>query len=200
MTGRSFQSMNFDDEDDLHRLLYCAYLVGTGCCYSYDSFEKAIKTNRKHLSRAIRQISRYNSLTQQFSVLTPTAASTSDEDSSTLPFIGDIAARLVVDGGLDARYVMREMTIEDMLLFIKALDEKQRQAAESQRLWTYISILPHIDRKKLESPQKLIVFPWEAEVRKQEAKLAIEELKSEFESFMRGGTPDSLKTESQENG
>lgn len=200
MTGRSFQSIDFNCEDDIHKLLYCAYWVGTSREESYDSFVKTIKANPRHFTRAINQISQHNLLAQQFSALTPVMTGANHEDGAAPPFMGDVAARLVIAGGMDAHYVMRDMTIDDMLLFIKALDDKQRQEAESQRLWTYISILPHIDRKKLKSPQKLIVFPWETAARQQEAIQTIEELKTEFEAFMRGGTPDTLKTETQEDG
>jgi hypothetical protein len=103
--------------------------------------------------------------------------------------MGDIAARLIVMGGMDARYVMREMTVEDMLMFVKALDDKQRQEAESQRLWTYLSMLPHVDGKKLNTPQKLLMFPWEVETRVKEVQQVTAELKAEFESFMRSTTP-----------
>lgn len=200
MTGRSFQTMSFENEDDLYRLLYCAYWVGTGCDAPYEIFERTLRKNPKYLSQAIYQISHYNTLSRQFSVLTPVVEKDSDEEGSTPSFMGDIAAHLVVEGGLDARYVMRDMTIEDMLLFIKAIDNKQRQTAESQRMWTYISILPHVDKKKLKTPQNLIMFPWEVESRKQEAEKATEELKAEFEAFMRGGAPNLLKTETQKNG
>ncbi len=192
LTGRSFQSINFENEDDLHRLLYCAYWVETGCITSYDTFAKTMKANPKQFRKALNNLTRYNSLTQQFSGLAPEAHEQTAEDTEMtghLSLISDVATRLIIVGGMDARYVMREMTINDMLLFVRALDDKQRQESESQRLWTYLSMLPHVDGKKLDTPQKLVTFPWEVEERKQELKRVKEELYAEFESFMRGDTP-----------
>ena len=82
--------------------------------------------------------------------------------------------------------MMQEMTIEDMTLFIKALNEKVRQEEESRRRWTYFSILPHVDGKKLSSPDKMMIFPWEAEQQKREAEKVLQDNKEKFERFMRG--------------
>lgn len=203
LTGRSFRAINLENEEDLCSLLYCAYCVGVGCTSSYEVFSKTMKSNSKLYRRAIKAFTHHNTLTQQFSALTPAMQKSSDNDTNSvqqLSFIGDIAARLVIAGGVDVHYVMRDMTVNDMLLFVKALDDRQRQESEAQRLWTYLSMLPHVDGKKLNTPQKLITFPWEIEERKQEIKRVKEEMYAEFESFMRGGNPASLETKEQDNG
>lgn len=191
LTGRSFQLMNYEDEGDLYKLLYCAYWVATGCEHSFEVFQKTVQQSPKFFNRAIKALTRYNTLASQFASMTPAVqiADSSEKESQTPPFMGDIAARLIVMGGMDARYVMREMTVEDMLMFVRALDDKQRQEAESQRLWTYLSMLPHVDGKKLNTPQKLLMFPWEMETRVKEVQQVTAELKAEFESFMRSNTP-----------
>jgi hypothetical protein len=54
-------------------------------------------------------------------------------------------------------------------------------------------MLPHVDGKKLDSPQKLMMFPWEVEKHKQEVKRVTDEARAEFEAFMRGGIPSAPK-------
>ena len=193
LTGRSFQSMNFDDEGDLHRLLYCAYWVGTGCDSTFEIFTKTLSVNPRYYTRAMKELTRYNTLAAQFASLAPSVQAETEAEQGDSQFMSDVAARLVIVGGMDARYVMREMSVEDMLLFVKALDDKQRQEMESQRLWTYLAMLPHVDGKKLDSPQKLMMFPWEVEKHKQEVKRVTDEARAEFEAFMRGGIPSAPK-------
>ncbi len=186
LTGRSFQEMNFDDAGDLHRLLYCAYIIDHKNHSTFDVFERSLQSNTRLYKQALAELSRHNAAVAQFSTikLNDSIGSESSEDGPT--FIGDVAARLVVMAGIDARYVMREMTVEDMLRYVRALGEKQRQEAEAQRLWCYLSILPHIDGRKLNSPQKLITFPWEVEANRAESLRVAEQGKAEFEKFIRG--------------
>ena len=44
---------------------------------------------------------------------------------------------------------------------------------ENDRFWTYLTVLPHVDSKKLKEPSDLIEFTWEKDNRKRtaEAKL-----------------------------
>jgi hypothetical protein len=186
LTGRSFQQMNFEDVADLHRLLYCAYLIGQPNPATFEVFEQTLLGNPRLYKQAINHLSRYNTVSAQFASIKQQPTLTEETEPSAPMLLGDVAARLVVSGGLDAHYVMREMTIEDMLRYVKALDEKQRQQAESQRLWTYLSILPHIDKKKCPSPEKMLPFPWEVEALQEASMRVAEQMKDEFERFMRG--------------
>lgn len=61
--------------------------------------------------------------------------------------IGEIVSMLVM-GGLDAHYAMEEMDLCDLPLYIEAYERKRKEELENARLWTYISILPHIDGKR----------------------------------------------------
>ena len=185
MTRRTFRCINFADEDDAQRLLYCSYIVGLDNPPSYAEFRTLIATNKRYRRLFVSAMERYNDFLLQFSAR-ETPEEGAEQDASEGCSIGDIAAKLIVSGGIDARYVMQEMTIEDMTLFIKALNEKVRQEEESRRRWTYFSILPHVDGKKLSSPDKMMIFPWEAEQQKREAEKVLQDNKEKFERFMRG--------------
>lgn len=185
LTGRSFQLMNFDEVADLHKLLYCAWLINNPGESTFEAFETALIANKRAYKRAIAELSHYNVVTAQFATLQHPISPTDDDPDEPI-FLGDVTARLVIMGGMDARYVMREMTVEDMMRYVRALDDRQKQESESSRLWTYLSILPHVDGKKLDTPQKLITFPWEVEALRAEAKRVAEASREEFEKFMRG--------------
>lgn len=181
--------MDFTSEDDLHRLLYCAHIVGKADdAPAYETFATAIRINKNVYAQAIAALVQYNNVAAQFTQVLKKVDSEPSETTETT--LGDAVARLVVVGGIDPHYAMREMSIEDMLLYVKALDDKQRQEAESSRLWTYIQVAPHIDQKKTPSPQKLYPFPWEVELMKAKAVEIAEQNKEEFEKFMRTGATD----------
>lgn len=190
MTHRSFRTMDFADEGDNMRLIYCSYIVGQDNPPSYKEFEYLL-TQKRFRSKFTQAMTRYNIFLSQFTAqrMTEGAGAEQDEDMT----IGSIAARLIVSGGIDAQYVMREMSIEDMPMYIEALNDKIKREEESRRMWTYFNILPHIDSKKLKSPEKLVVFSWELERIQEEAKKIAEDSRAEFEAFMRG--EDTIKTE-----
>ena len=63
-------------------------------------------------------------------------------------FITQMIPILVVDCGLDINYVLNEMQYTDIDLYIKYKDDKERSKLEEKRLFTYMTVLPHIDSKK----------------------------------------------------
>lgn len=83
--------------------------------------------------------------------------SKSDSDDT---YMGDLAAVLITSG-IDAHFVLYEMELFEVIDYIKALDVKKKEQMENDRFWTFWSILPHVNSKKLKSPQDLIKFPWE---------------------------------------
>ena len=184
MTHRSFRTMNFADEQDNSKLIYCSYIVGLDSPPSFKEFE--ILLSQKRFMRAFsRAMARYNQFLEQF-VSRPQMELSGETESDEEITIGSVAARLIVQGGIDARFVMQDMMLEDIPMFVEALNDKIRREEESRRMWTYFNILPHIDSKKLTSPEKLVIFPWEAQKIEAEARRVAEESRAEFEAFMRG--------------
>ena len=95
------------------------------------------------------------------------------------PYMGDLAA-LLITFGLDAHFVLYEMKLFEIGDYLKAIDEHKKEQMERDRLWTFYTILPHVDHKKLKKPQDLMPFPWEKEEIEKEA---LEQLKKDEEMF-----------------
>ena len=76
-----------------------------------------------------------------------------DDDNDEVMTIGKIVSSLIVQYGIDAHYVMNEMSTYEIYDFFRAAEAKA---------------------KKIKSPEKLIPFSWEAKERKKKAE---EELK-----------------------
>ncbi len=181
MTQRPFQDIDFNDEDDIRKALYCASVVYSETPYTYTEFLTVMENKR--ISRGyVKSLTRYNEYVAQF--VTATADRGADQGSGTSEStrIGEVAANLIVHG-LDAHFVLDEMTIGDIPMYIHAMNEKIQREEESRRLWTYLSVLPHVGSKKLKSPQKLYEFPWE---RHEMTLSEREKAKREFLDFMAG--------------
>lgn len=194
MTHRSFRTMDFTDEQDNLRLIYCSYIVGLDFPPTYSEFQTLL--SKKRFMRAFSgAMNRYNKFLSQFMTQKKQVKHTEGVEGEDDITIGSIATRLIVSGGIDARFVMREMTLEDMPMYVEALNEKIRREEESRRHWTYYAILPHVDRTKLNTPEKLYVFPWEVEKIEAKAKRIAEECRAEFEAFMRGETEPKINNQ-----
>ena len=89
--------------------------------------------------------------------------------------------------GLDAHYVLNEMELCDMPLYIEAYERKRKEEMEGSRLWTYLTILPHIDAKKMKNGAKdLIVFPWEEEEARKNAEQEMKDNEGNLKKFLSG--------------
>jgi hypothetical protein len=63
------------------------------------------------------------------------------------------------------------------------MEEKTKADMVEKRFWTYMQILPHIDGKKIKSPEKLLPFPWEKEQQKQESIRFMEDNRDAIKAF-----------------
>ena len=86
--------------------------------------------------------------------------------------------------GIDAHFVY-DMRTTDIADFLKGIEEKKREQMEQDRFWTYLKILPHVDGKKLKSPEDLITFPWEAKHKQKLRDDEFERAKANFEKFIK---------------
>lgn len=189
MTGRSFLRIDFSDEGDMRKLLYCATVVCADTPFAYAEFAQTLE-NKKIVAAALRSLSLYNDFTAQFARTEAAEADRPETPGAQETTIGAVAARLIVTGGMDARYVMHEMLVQDIPLFIEALNERIRHEEESRRLWTFHTMRPHIDGRKIKNPQQIHLFPWEAEEAERKAREEMERNEAEFRRFISGELMD----------
>ena len=101
-------------------------------------------------------------------------------------YFSDIAG-MIIANGIDANFVLNDMEIYDVDFILKGIDEKRRQDMTERRLWTYLTILPHIDAKKSGlTAVKLYPFPWEEESLKQEEAEDLRKSMSILQKFANG--------------
>lgn len=158
LRGKSFSLMDYSDKEDVDALLYTTTICNNeGMMYAFDVFRKTL-SNEKTVRGIVLGLERETAFLSQFQKKQETSL---DNNESSVETISDIVSTLIMSG-LDAHYALNEMELCDLPLYIAAYERKRKEDMESSRMWTYLTILPHIDAKKMENGAKdLITFPWE---------------------------------------
>lgn len=178
---RSFSQMDYANRDDITALLYTAYIAEHGGNYTQEVFNQVLMDEKTFAAMAS-EIGKVMEIMSQFSKKDDSSVSTS---SSTPTTIGSIVSALIMSG-LDAHYALNEMELQDLPLYIEAYENKRKEEMEGERMWTYLTIFPHIDTKYMENGAKdLITFPWEQKP-KVETEISDEEI-ARFEEFSKKG-------------
>ncbi|MCS2662348.1 hypothetical protein NXW67_22635 [Bacteroides fragilis] len=184
LRGKSFSLMDYSDKEDVNALLYTSTIVAKGEVYTFDVFKKTL-SNRKLVREMVLSLENRMSVLAQFQ---NKRAGTDKINSDTTPgMIGNIVSTLIMSG-LDATYALEEMELCDLPMYIEAYERKRKEEMEASRLWTFFTMLPHIDSKKMKNgAMDLITFPWEEVEATREAERAINEDIDRFEQFMKEG-------------
>lgn len=179
---KPFTLINYTNPDEVMRLLYCAVLANNEAIFTFGEF-CYLAENEKLFSSMLKEVEKYNRMLDQFIAQSP-----KDDPGKTAdnPYMKDLAGMLVL-AGIDAHYVMHEMELCDIPVFAEALDKKKREDMEAARLWTFLTISPHIDTCKIRSVEDLYPFPWEIERQKKEAENAIREGEEMAKRFFKEG-------------
>lgn len=185
LRGKSFAGMDYEDNEDLTALLYCSMIsCNSEKMYTLDEF-RHVTSNGKLMREMSQKLSRESLVMAQFRGTAENTADLSNVEGSS-GRISEIVSTLIMSG-LDARYVMDKMELCDLPMFIRAYEQQKKEQLENNRLWTYLSILPHVDGKKLPSATDLYPFPWELEEIERKANEAIQVDADRFEDFMKQG-------------
>lgn len=156
-------------EENYVFLIYAMYMVKHPYTYmQFWDFIKIFGNNKKVTKQMITEFGEYMEYLKQYSDTTPKTEENDkgETEEKTKQTITDIVAYLITSCGIDPHYVMYEMELWELEPYMKCAERKKKEELESERLWTYLNISPHIDTKKCKSPEKLIPFPWEKEEQK----------------------------------
>lgn len=181
---KSFSLMDYTSKDDVDALLYTTTICNNdGMMYTFDIFRHTL-SNEKLIKEMISKLERETAMLSQFQKKQEKAdIGTTDDSPET---IADIVSTLIL-AGLDAHYVLNEMELCDLPLYIEAYEKKRKEDMESARMWTYLTILPHIDARKMKNGAKdLIIFPWEEVEREAEKEINETEVEC-FEELLKQG-------------
>ena len=177
LTNKPFSLIDYTSEEDVSKLLYCIVLSNNDCQFTYSQFLQLLDSKKisKNLFEQFQTVCEVFNQFKNTGTEEENTRDTVEGKESRGTYVKDLAALLVIQGGLDVNYVLNELSLNDIPLYIQALNDKQRERMEEQRLWTFISILPHGDSKKLKTPADLYPFPWELKEKEIEREKHVEE-------------------------
>lgn len=164
LANKSFY--DFTDEDVV-TLLYCVFVCSNNIEYKLSTFNYLLEDERvaKWFGEKFIGLMDY---IKQFPQKEEEDGEVKNGRQET-PYISDLASMLIINYGVDAKWVMEDMELWQVDNLFKTAEEKTKSHYEEERLWSYLSILPHVDGKKLNKPDKLLPFPWEKEDKKKNA-------------------------------
>ena len=112
----------------------------------------------------------------------------SNEDRSV--FLSDIIPILTSDCGLDINYIMNEMNYTDIDSFIHYRELKHQSELEEKRLFTYLTMAPHVDHKKVKKPEDILPFPWEKQAKQNKFNSEVKDITEKLKSLgiIKGGS------------
>ena len=172
LSARSFASIDFQDKDDAELFIYCLQRnTPGGILLPYDLWRSILKSEAisagyyKSLGRAIEELGEISlSLTKENSEEAD-ALGVLDEEPATFT---SIATLLIVEGSLSPDYVMDHLELWELPALLSALEQKKREKLEHSRLFTWLTMLPHLAQDSADSPEALLPFPWEKDKRDEE--------------------------------
>ena len=97
----------------------------------------------------------------------------------------EIYQLLVIEGGMDPAYVMREMDEAEMGVALAGIHKRNRESWEQTRLLMWV--IAQVNSKQKIKPQEILSFPWEIEARAEQADngLSPEEVQQKLHEFIR---------------
>lgn len=187
LSGKSFFSAKMED-DDLFKLLYALIINNNDDVQiTYNAFTYMIEDARVQ-NWCLLQLEKIRKETEQLSFKQKEDVAQSGETQQVK--VTDIAMFLITKHHIDPTYVMEKMKLWEMSEMVLSCSKDTEERLTEERLWTYLTIMPHVDGKKLGGPEKLLPFPWDD--KSQNAK------QKEFERhakaatmFLKGGKKDA---------
>jgi len=162
LTARSFSSLSILDEEDAVTLLYCLQRCEEGGSVLPIDVWKQVLESESVKGELYARLERTLEAMIPLSFTSSEGATSAEvEDNGDAPDFTSIAGMLVVEGGLSPSYVMDTMELWELPAFLDALDRKKREALEHQRLFTWMTMMPHLSSDSVGSPEELLPFPWE---------------------------------------
>ena len=154
--------MSILDEEDAVTLLYCLQRCEEGGSVLPIDVWKQVLESESVKSELYARLERTLEAMIPLSFTSSEGTTSAEgEGNGDAPDFTSIAGMLVVDGGLSPSYVMDTMELWELPAFLDALDRKKKEHLEHQRLFTWMTMMPHLSSDSVGSPEELLPFPWE---------------------------------------
>ena len=147
LLGKSFGQFNLEDAEEWLVLSYAMVVSNNEETFTLDTFRRLTK-NKRMMSEIIQGIKKEFEYIEQFKGKEEVKTDGQSDISIT-----EVAGMMIANGIEPAFvYEMRTTEITDIL---QAIEDRKKEKMESDRFWTYFVMAPHIDTKKVKSPEAL---------------------------------------------
>lgn len=168
-TGRSFYQLE-QTLEDLGVLIYCVLLAHPEN-QANKTYEDSKEFITQHFAEYAVLLEKQTLVTNQFVGKLAHLVEDTTQDSSTAEpvepiFITKILPMLTQGCNLDIHYVLDEMNLDDIDMYVEYYVNEERKKMVETRSWVYLLIAPHIDSKKIKGPEDLMEFSWEKDAKK----------------------------------
>lgn len=171
MTGKPF--MKIQTEDEIKHLFYCSLVFNNPEfeTLDYGVFEFLV-ADPEVQEWLLGEYVKISDFMQQFKTDVTKEEDETEEEGEVDKtfFMLDAISGLIVKMGIDPNYVMYEMQQWEMFYYYRIMRDMDRERLTEERLWTYLTILPHCG-KKLGGPEKMLPFTWEKDNNKAQKEL-----------------------------
>lgn len=180
------------NEEDVVPLLYCMLVANNDFKRTYEETIKYLFTDEKFVEEINSRLQKIFIFESQFfnkeeeNKEIPTENNPQNKEDTNKVFIYQLVPILVMDCNLNIDYVLNEMHYSEIDSYIKYRDDKNKNRLEEKRLFTYLTIMPHINAKKL-TVSELLPFSWEKEEKEKEGLKVIDNHKDKLKNFMNSG-------------
>lgn len=108
-----------------------------------------------------------------------------DVDTADMTVIS-VIGMLVVECGISPKYVMDEMELWEIAVYIGGLNERQKKHLEEKRIFTFLGMSPLLgNSSKNLTPQDVIKFPWDDDTNN-DAQAFVEQNYNELHKILNG--------------
>ena len=181
----SFLKMDYENIDAINSLIYCMVTENNDYKNTKKDFIELLENKNiaKKIYSDFRKIIDYNN---QFNTQIQSNDTKKEEEVyEKETYIKDITSLLIIGAKVDANYILNDCSINDLYMLVNQYNELKKEDMESKRLFTYLTILPHIDGTKIDSPKKLLPFYWEIEEEEMNIKDELKEVSENFEDILK---------------
>lgn len=161
ITGKSF--FDISTAEDYITLAYCSFVENNDVKITLGAFKVLLEDEEvaKWMNASMEKISKFNAQFNKQNNVEPTSGDSDNGDTKMR--ITDIATSLIIQYNIDIKYVMNDLDIWMIQHLFQTAENVKKNELIEKRMWAYLTILPHIDGKKINSPEKLLPFEWEKE-------------------------------------
>lgn len=182
-TDKSFMKFKLDEENILP-LLYSSIIANNDWRHTFDDTVKTVFDDLDTFKILLDKLKTELEFIQQFNQVKDNENNNGDNKDEDTIKVADIVPILVKECNLDINYVMNDMLYTEVSNYIKYKLQRDKLKLEEKRLFTYLTVVPHIDSKKC-SLQQFLPFEWEMEEKKKRNLVEIEKHKEELDNFLK---------------